>query len=287
MDYFQKIELPPDHAVEFTMAHPGAVYFDERGNPYVRLIVAKDIGAYLIIDRPLPVLALGTAIGDIVHNLRSALDQLTWELSVRHQRSLGVNGKPLPKSTAIGVKPPWRDVQFPVCDAKPSWPGHVSRKLRLIDQCLVPKFDDEQPHQCGKRYQRHWLWLLQELWNRDKHRSITLAAQWGTTRAVTLRPANLDPMTMSEFHTEFHCLLRNAQSTGRYTDGVKLAQFRVVRRNPRLSQPQANFYVETQLRLRVKFKQAAPTYGRELLDTLQWLSANVERVLNGFKSDFR
>src|SRR5207247_2650784 len=86
---------------------------------------------------------------------------------------------PMPKTATPPRGSPWRKVCFPVAETPSSWHGHRTNSLRLVDQNLIPKFDNEQPYQRGNRYQRHWLWLLDELWNRDKHRTVAISTMYG------------------------------------------------------------------------------------------------------------
>ncbi len=257
-------------------------------NIFTPLIHAEVMGIYLVVKRPLPLLAYGSLIGDIVNNLRSALDQLTWELSIHYQRSLPTPLAPLPSSETLPRKSKWRSVQFPVAEIPSVWTGQQNSCLWLIDQNLISKIQDEQPYKCGKRYQRHWLWLLNELWNRDKHRSVAITVMYGgTTSEIGLRPAQGETMSLAQFGQEFDMKLRRVKSVGRFVNGVKLAEVIIARKSPRLPELHLNLDVNTTLRMGIQFKQAAPTYGAGVLNTLESLSANVERVLNGFVEDFK
>lgn len=176
---------------------------------------------------------------------------------------------------------------FPVCSTPNSWLAAKTSQLRLIDQSLLGKIENEQPFKRGKRYQRHWLWLLNELWNRDKHRSVTIVATYGLMRALALLPAEDETMSQAQLLQEFDVEMLSSHSVGRYVDGMKLGQFRVTRKRPGLPEPEVKLDVETTLRLGIKFKKTAPTYGSGVLDALEGLSADVERVLDLFDADFK
>lgn len=99
----------------------------------------------------------GPIIGDAVHNLRSALDHLAWLLALPSAR----------RDTPRGI-------EFPIYLDDPATNPKVRRALRKKLACLRPDshalVDAAQPYKRGDSH--HPLWLLQALWNTDKHRSM-------------------------------------------------------------------------------------------------------------------
>lgn len=100
---------------------------------------------------------LGILVSEVAHHLRSALDNLAWELV----RARG--GTP----TRDG------DVRFPIHKDKPagdSWQETPLPGLRSEDRATV---DAAQPYHYGPHWhRRHLLFLLAHLNNLDKHRSL-------------------------------------------------------------------------------------------------------------------
>jgi hypothetical protein len=113
-----------------------------------------------ITKRPPTDLAL--VIGDYLHNLRSALDHLAWELVIAS------GGKPSPRT------------EFPIYkDARV-----YQRKTSgiAIRPCIAPHvgtfIEGLQPYHQGDDALLHPLWILHELSNIDKHRTLHLASMW-------------------------------------------------------------------------------------------------------------
>jgi hypothetical protein len=136
--------------------------------------IAKKYRVMLVVNQLEPRLRWGAMIGEIVHNLRSALDYVAWELTTLHQRrGLGVH---LTESQK-------RRVQFPVSEVpqpdpqgfKPhprrNWPNETQH-LAGIDPTVWARFERFQPHRLKRRYKSHLLWKLNDYWNWDKHRTI-------------------------------------------------------------------------------------------------------------------
>ena len=99
----------------------------------------------------------GPIIGDAVHNLRSALDHLAWKLALNEAR----------------LDTP-RRIEFPIFLDDPADNPEARGALRKKLKCLRPEthalVDGAQPYKTGNT--QHPLWLLQALWNTDKHRTL-------------------------------------------------------------------------------------------------------------------
>lgn len=103
-----------------------------------------------------PVEEWSLILGDFVHSLRSSLDACIWEFATRDGRT---PSRP-------------RQVQFPIIDSEGKWadarrsqlqtvPDEIAERVHILQPFRRP--EDERP--------RDALVLLQELSNRDKHRS--------------------------------------------------------------------------------------------------------------------
>lgn len=128
----------------------------------------------------------GNILGDIVHNLRAALDQTVFQLSVNRARGKSFREK---------------DPQFPICDTAKDWGSksvqrmvkHVSDKSRAVIEGLQPYHgldlitthnfarpilkEGVNPHAVTSRDQYlpspHPLSILRDLNDWDKHRRLT------------------------------------------------------------------------------------------------------------------
>lgn len=111
--------------------------------------------------------AWGVLIGEIAHNLRSALDGLAWQLAL------------------LNTADPFARTQFPIFSI-----GHTAeanrphfwetndgpRMIRSIENRFLETIESVQPYKRGNGGRRNPLFLLSELNNTDKHRVITVVA---------------------------------------------------------------------------------------------------------------
>jgi hypothetical protein len=93
-------------------------------------------------------------IGDFAHEIRSALDQLAWQLALH-------NGK----------KNPTRDTKFPIATSAEAWDSKQTRKaLTDIHPTHRTIIERHQPYKRGQQTAAHPLAIAQNLSNADKHR---------------------------------------------------------------------------------------------------------------------
>ncbi len=118
-----------------------------------------------------PITEWGVLIGDVVHNLRSTLDNLVWDLSVDCKGPAPPD--PIPRRN------PWRSVTFPIWVDGTGWPADGPKQLGFVDPLLIPIFHDAQPFNTGQHAaDREPLAQLDELANIDKHRHPSLVFLW-------------------------------------------------------------------------------------------------------------
>jgi hypothetical protein len=98
----------------------------------------------------IPVLEWGVIVGDVVHALRSSLDQLVWLLS----------------------RDPSKDTAFPLCRTEKDWLIKSPGYLWGVDPTFVALIEDAQPYKSGDKAHSHPLAILGELSNLDKHRFL-------------------------------------------------------------------------------------------------------------------
>ena len=106
---------------------------------------------------------LSAVVGDILHNYRSALDQLAWQLVI-----------------AAGGKPSG-NTAFPICDTESDWRRKTEYRRRANDRAgplsgippgseIWAFIEDAQPYKRGPTAEH--LSTLRLLSNRDKHRAL-------------------------------------------------------------------------------------------------------------------
>lgn len=176
-------------ADELTDALAGEIKTDREGG-YLRFSLTSEdgIGIRVHVHRQ-PPFHRWVLVGEIVHDLRSALDHLTWALTVAHS---GPPPRPLDGW--------WRGVEFPIFTDAALFhkqdtrgrPGHGSglADLRGVDPVLLPVFESLQPFQRGARAERHPLAMLHALSIRDKHQTLPLVAIAGRAGTITAHSGN-------------------------------------------------------------------------------------------------
>lgn len=112
-----------------------------------------------------PPIRVFTLIGDILHEYRSALDWLAWQLVQEH-----------------GAGEPGENTRWPILPVRPTPrkkgpnrgehpPPHVAGG---VSDAALAIIDDAQPYQWDDAYAAHPLYILNWLNNRDKHRHIAI-----------------------------------------------------------------------------------------------------------------
>jgi hypothetical protein len=106
--------------------------------------------------------ALPLAIGDCIHNLRSALDHIAFQLAV-------VNGKGKEAEALIA---------FPVCLTEKEFKRTTERKVEpFIDRDALAAIKQLQPYYAGNAGDKDILWVLSQLDIIDKHRLLVVIAR--------------------------------------------------------------------------------------------------------------
>jgi hypothetical protein len=93
-------------------------------------------------------------IGDILYNLRSALDHLAWQLVLKA------------KATTTNK------TEFPIFNDPNSWKRDSPRKMAGMNDLMQRRIRDHQPCFGKNHYRNDALWGLQEYGNTDKHRAL-------------------------------------------------------------------------------------------------------------------
>jgi hypothetical protein len=136
----------------------------------------------LRFSKPIPVV-ISTTVGDVLHNLRAALESLAFEVAKRgHSGSLSP-GQEKASAFPICATPQAFDYFF---EAKKDRKGLYDSRAQAAFRLVQPFANLEMVHKAGVALDRtfedeaHWSQLhrLDTLWNIDKHRRLTLMAWW-------------------------------------------------------------------------------------------------------------
>jgi|ERR1043165_827506 hypothetical protein len=126
---------------------------------------------YYVTDLKPPPLEIGLIAGDVIHNLRSALDHLAYQLVI-------VNG---------GIPSRW--TSFPIFDSAAKYKTMDTRKVSGMSQAAINAIDAAKPYQGGNEP----LWIVHDLDIADKHHAL-LATLVSVTRCTLQLPVSpLDP----------------------------------------------------------------------------------------------
>jgi hypothetical protein len=120
-----------------------------------KLRANQDIGDYTFVIRgaTIPNREWGVLVGEVVHNLRSALDHCVY---------------------ASAAKP--QGTYFPTFTKEEDWTRKSCDILYSVPEEVVSIIKEAQPYQWKSKASLHPLALLNTLWNQDKHRLLHTTA---------------------------------------------------------------------------------------------------------------
>jgi hypothetical protein len=123
------------------------------------------------IDQPIdfPAVEWGIIIGDAVHCLRSALDQLV---------------------SSLWTDPTNARTRFPICRTEREWIVDAPAMYWSVPPAYVAVLNRAQPYHRGNKASEHPLAILNALWNLDKHEAIPAIAL--STRDVRIEPVGAE-----------------------------------------------------------------------------------------------
>ena len=136
----------------------------------------------LRFSKPVPV-AVSTTVGDILHNLRAALESLAFEVARRGQGGTLTAKQEKESTLPICETPEALDAFFAGRDRK----GLLyDRRARAAFRSVQPFVNLEEAQKLGvvlnRSFEEAFRWnelhRLDTLWNIDKHRRLTLMAWW-------------------------------------------------------------------------------------------------------------
>ena len=185
-------------------------------------------------------------IGDCLHNLRSALDNLVYQLAVQNTAP-----NPIPEDKA-------RELAFPIVSS-PMKPDEFMTKYRsrigLLDPGAQAIIEELQPYH-REDGASHPLWKLNKLSNIDKHRVPHIASL-----------ALVTYTTFPDAPTSLHHFIINA---GPIEDSAIIARYA-----PNSSRPEADQRLNNQLRFGIAFSQESNILSGDVIIALRWLYNHV------------
>lgn len=194
-----------------------------------------------------PVVSWSVRVGEVVYHLRSALDQAVYELSREPGRSLRKTAFPIYRHGRRSASKSGR-ARFSLKDQKIA---HLPFKYRRMIERM-------QPYDRRSAYPFFALWLLHEMNNADKHRTL-----------VNIHPSTVDYAITGRTPEDFVEVFRGAP----VYDGAEVG-----RMIPGVPIPHVN--VEGYLATQVLFSETlAGLDEREVIPTLRWAASTVENVL--------
>jgi|ERR1039458_8216620 hypothetical protein len=144
---------------KYFQTNPAKVVRQQEGSPdqYVGKVEPKGS-----IPARLPLI-----IGDCLHNLRSSLDYLVWELVLAAKNI------------------PGKDSMFPICSTDSSFKSQLGRgRLDGVHADAVTEIESLQPFQLGKDFDKAILWVMDDFCNINKHRRVLLTMLRGASGTI-------------------------------------------------------------------------------------------------------
>lgn len=204
----------------------------------------------------------GPIIGDIVHNLRSALDNMVYALA-----SFREGPAPDP------VEGKWARLAFPVRRTDAEWRSIRSDRLWALDDTEADAIRGLQPFSTGQESpEREPLMILEALWNIDKHRHLHLVgATFELADVISVRPFDSAP--------DIPLKVISQRAAGPLKDRTEIARLEQVG-PPWTNMPEA--HADLRFTPDVAFGEGHPAYGGSLLETLGDCGRRVEEILVTF-----
>jgi hypothetical protein len=191
MTYQPSYQLRLDRAAEHVEFIKSQERIWSQGNP-CRVWTEPDLqSSYKVVWAEVlkpPPITLAPIVGDCLHNLRSALDNLAYELALAHKKGR------MSKSIA-------NDSAFPIFKTKSGFGDKGKRMIRGIHPDARAFIEGLQPYNRGNRpIATSTLWWLRELSNSDKHRLPHLAV--AAPYQLTLVSTHARTLDAAEISTE-------------------------------------------------------------------------------------
>jgi hypothetical protein len=256
-----KLERARDHAkslnakvLRFRRRHPYEVVHDRdrrTGEHLLRLLPVEQ-----------PPLQWAVEAGEVLHDLRSALDHLVYQL-------VGLNKDP-PRGQ-LSPRSPWNALRFPICTGPADFWLAARRGLWGIDKPTRELIEAYQPYRRSQDDPANDpLWRLAALSDIDKHRPLHLVGAWiqaAEPPLVVVRGA-----TLSDLHT---------RGPGAIDENAELARFC-------LAGPSRTVQIEHHFLFHVAFDEPGPLGGWDIdfVSALLAVADHAEEIAGSFASRF-
>jgi hypothetical protein len=245
-----EFELLRDEIEEFKSSHPYSFSVEHDGR------TDEEIGRFHFSKQP-DLVMWGVRIGGIAHHLRSALDHIVWQLVI-----------------ANGQRPREGWTGFPVCVTRQQWEGGRRPGERLIEGVSDEArrlIDEVQPYRRNEMFDHDpsdmSLWILNALWNQDKHRTIHLVnVSRAALGAVTVRSSG-----------SVRAVDVKVAAPGELHDSAELARWRtVVVSGNRGGEDKVE--VRAEIALDILFDETGPMNGRPVVPALESIGKHAAKL---------
>jgi hypothetical protein len=123
----------------------------------------------LSVVGPEPPRRLSAIAGEVIHQLRSSLDHLVWQLVIANKKT------------------PNRSHQFPICHTPEKFKEACDRgRIEGIAASARSLIEARQPYKNSKDIKRHFLYVLREMDDTDKHRLLNLVVARAIPRELSI-----------------------------------------------------------------------------------------------------
>jgi len=199
-------------------------------------------------------LTWGLMVGDVTHSLRSALDNLIWQLVL-----------------ANGRDPTFQRNSFPIFLDVAKYGADIGTSLAGVRRDAATHIEGLQPYHARNAPEHEPLWLLHDLDNWDKHRVPNMAL----IDIMVARFRLLEDSTQVDLRS----IVEKGMRKGPFQDGAEVARFSLPEIPPK---PPFNVGVEYQFDARIAFEQGGPGKGHPVLDFLDALTVLIDQTVNDF-----
>jgi hypothetical protein len=219
----------------------------------------------------------GAIIGDVVHNLRSALDHLVWQLTLAngHTPPAVIPGK--------GPGSEWKNIRFPtytfdsrkryLSGRRIPWRYKPPCSLWGVRSALRTELQRLQPFNHRQDALKKPLAILEELWNIDKHRHLHLALFF----------VGLHDVESQDPKIQFRIVKK--RSLGPFKGRAEIGRVEPVG-GPYRNWMMVQKNVQPILTFDTAFEQGPPAYGGRVMETLERLHDTVAAILVKFEPEF-
>jgi len=133
----------------------------------------------IFVEGRKPPLYLGMILGEVVHDLRSAVDHLAWQLALQQ------SGEEALSKRGVAMA-----IQFPIRDSREEFDRH--RALPYFSAAVVERIESFQPYHDNPDVLSP-LAVVRDLSNTDKHQALTPSAGQLSIAQMVLREPSMIP----------------------------------------------------------------------------------------------